>query len=58
MAYVFKDLQNLLWGIVKAAVVGADRCVVATAGGFGVGVAEVHHSDFAFSRSSSYEVVA
>lgn len=37
---------------------GVGHYVVATAGGFGAGVAEVHHYDFASSRSSSYEVVA
>lgn len=39
-------------------VVGVVQYVVATAGGFGAGVEEVHRYDFASSGSSSCEAVA
>lgn len=45
-------------GAVMEVVVGVGQCVVGTADGFGAGVAEVHHYDFASSGSSSCEVAA
>lgn len=53
---IFKS--QLPQGIGMEVVVGVGQYVVVTVGGFGAVVAEAHHYDFAFSKSSSCEVVA
>lgn len=52
----FRSLLPL--GIGTEVVVGVGQYAVVTAGGFGAVVVEARRSDFAFSRSSSCEVVA